>query len=60
MYRSRLYVSRRSCITPLRRSTRRVGDLGGLGELLDSLYRSNLANGAVIMAGEMGHVAWER
>lgn len=59
MYRSRLYVSRRSYIAPLRRSTRRVEDLEGLGGLLDSLYRSNLANEAVTMAGEMNRVTWE-
>lgn len=44
MYRSHLYVSRQSYITPLRKSIPRVGDPGGLGERLDSLYRSNLAN----------------
>lgn len=55
MYRSHLYVSRRSYITRLRRSILRVGDLGGLEELVDSLYRSNLANETIIVAG-MDHV----
>lgn len=55
MYRSHLYVSRRSYITPLRRSILRAGDLGGLEELLDSLYRSNLANETIPVAGEMDH-----
>jgi hypothetical protein len=55
VYRSHLYVLRRSYITPLRRSILRVGDLGGLAELLDNLYRSNLANEPITVAGEMDH-----
>lgn len=54
MYRSHPYVWRRSYITPLRRSILRVGDLGGFGALLDSLYRSNLANET-----ETDHFIWE-
>lgn len=54
MYRSHPYVSRRNYITLLRRSILRVGDLAEFGELLDSLYRSNLAS-------ETGtdHFIWE-
>ena len=55
MYRSHLYVSRRSYITPLQRSILRAGDLGGFGELLDSLYRSNLANETRTVAGDMDY-----
>ena len=59
MYRSHLYVSRQSYITPLRRSTLRVGDLEGIEELLDSLYRNNLANETMIVAEEMDRVIQE-
>lgn len=60
MYRSRPSVSRRSYITPLRRSILRVGDLGGLGELLDSLYRSNLANETETIVMDHHHFIRER